>query len=305
MNNSEKMYEAITGIRDDIVENAGEYKFRKKKKSFAWIGYAAAACLVLGTAVFGISRLAKAPAKIHEASVPTEEVAQPTDNEKTVLYGYGKKQYLDEFDPDPGEMNVTYPLAEEILKAENADCLFAVRIALTHTADEIWDELNEEWRELTADPDYKKYCELYEEWEKENFGEMIPEEIADYYGWTIEEFLDESVHPYRGYVIMHEDFEAYLKGQLDPEEYALCVAAHERVIVNDDEMFGSRTRIKANDTEALRGEYERLLSLGLNVELDETGLIGYLSGEELANFPCSDRYGYSVYWIGAENIMDE
>ena len=75
--------------------------------------------------------------------------------------------------------------------------------------------------------------------------------------------------------------------------------------VNDDEMWGSRERMNARNAEVLRSEYERLLSLGLNVELDENGLVGYLSGEELASFPCSDQYGYNVTWIGAENIMDE
>ena len=304
MKNSEKMYDAVTGIRDDIIENAGEYKFRKKR-SFAWIGYAAAACLVLGAAVFGISRLAKAPAETHEASVPTEEATQAPDKEKTVLYGYGKKEYSDEFEAEPGHMNISHPLAEEILKEENSEYLFAVRISFTHTADDIWEALNEEWRELINDPDYRNYCERYEEWEKANFGEMIPEEIAEYYGWTVEEFLDESVHPYRGYVIMHEDFEAYLKEQLDPAEYALCIAAQERMTANDDEMWGSRERMNARNAEVLRSEYERLLSLGLNVELDENGLVGYLSGEELASFPCSDQYGYNVTWIGAENIMDE
>ena len=61
MNKNEKMYDAITNIRDDIIEKAGKYSFEKKKRNFAWIGYAAAVCLLAGAAVFGLSRIAMIP----------------------------------------------------------------------------------------------------------------------------------------------------------------------------------------------------------------------------------------------------
>ena len=78
MSAGEKIFEAITGIRDDIIESAGEYDFKRKKKSLAWIGFAAAACLVLGAAAFGVSRLIEKPADPHEAAVPTAEAPEKT-----------------------------------------------------------------------------------------------------------------------------------------------------------------------------------------------------------------------------------
>lgn len=78
MSANEKMFDAITGIRDDIIESAGEHDFKIKKKSFAWIGIAAAACLLLGAAAFGVSRLIEKPADPHEASVPTSEAPEKT-----------------------------------------------------------------------------------------------------------------------------------------------------------------------------------------------------------------------------------
>jgi hypothetical protein len=308
MSSKEKMYDAITGIRDDIVESAGEYGFEKKKRSFAWIGCAAAACLVMGIAAFGISRLNKAPADPMEAAVPTEQAsftAEAPAPEKTVLYCNGVEQVPDEVYPNPGKTNISSPLCIEMLNPEYADCLFAVRIGLTHTYDDIWEELNEAWREYVADPDYQKYSKMYEEWEAEKFKDMLPDEIAAYYGLSYEEFDNRPEHPTRGFILMNTDFQEYLKEALDAEEAARCIEAFERMSELDNEMWGSRARISARNAEVLRSEYERLLALGLDVELGEDGLIGYLSGEQISDFPCSELYGYYISWIGANNIMDE
>ncbi len=309
---SEKMYEAVSGISDDIIETAGEYRFEKRKRSLAWLGYAAAACLVLGAAAFGVSRLVKKPADTLQAALPTQEnviSTQATNEteapEKTVLYCTGE-QVEDNSYPNPGEVNISHPLADEIHKEKNADCLFAVVIALTHTYDDIWDELNEEWRNAVQDPDCVKYDTMFSDWEWETFTvkEMRPDEIAAYYGLSYDEFDDRPNHPTRGYILMNEDFKEYLKDKVDPEEYARLVAAHERLDAIDDEMSGSRTRINAACDAANAAECERLKALGYDVRIEDGKLIGFLSGEQIANFPCSDIYGCCIYWIGEENIMD-
>lgn len=314
MNGNEKLYEAVTGLSDDVIESAGGYKFAKKK-SLAWIAYAAAACLALGLGIFGVSRMAKKPVKPIEAAIPTEQqtektpTARPEESpviEKTVLYGDGKtNKFDDESYPNPGTTNISYPLRSEILKEENADCLFAVRIGLTHVYDELWTELNETWRECIADPDYQKYANMYNEWEWDKFKEMLPDEIAAYYGLSYEEFENNEGGLSKRYILMNADFQEYLKDLLPAEEFDRCVAAFDRLTEIDDEMWGSRERIGARVAEVYGNEYERLSGLGLEVELDETGLVGYLSGEQIADFPCSGLYGYCFYWIGADNIMDE
>ena len=287
MNGNEKMYEAVSGIRDDLIESAGEYKFERKRRSFARIGYAAAACLVVGASLFGLSRLAKKPVNTHEAAIPTEQTAAaPTDNsadpEKKVLYNENENNgFADQFVPGPGKTNISYPLCERITDAEYADCLFAVKLEPTNVYEDIWRELGNELRDREKDPDYIRYIGLYEEWELTTFLGMTAEELAAYYGCTYSEFDDRPNHPTNGFKLMNEDFQKHLKTELDPAEYDRCIEAFERWLAIDDEMWGSRTRINARMDEGLRSESERFLSLGLDVELTENCIIGYLSGEQI------------------------
>ena len=134
MNKNEKMYDAITNIRDDIIEKAGKYSFEKKKRSFAWIGYAAAVCLLAGAAVFGLSRIAKKPADTHEASLPTEQItAIPTEDSRRVITG--ENGNTQEFEPKVGERILGTSLEEAIKDPENDGCLFDVKIVFYGLAD--------------------------------------------------------------------------------------------------------------------------------------------------------------------------
>jgi len=143
MNKNEKMYDAITNIRDDIIEKAGEYKFEKKKRSFAWIGYAAAACLVLGAAVFGITRLAKKPMNTHEAAVPTEQTASvPTEDTRRIVTG--KNGASDNQDAVVGQRLIEYSLEDAIKAPENDGCLFDVELWISNFA-EVDAYIEEQW----------------------------------------------------------------------------------------------------------------------------------------------------------------
>lgn len=177
MNKNEKMYDAITNIRDDIIEKAGEYKFEKKKRSFAWIGYAAAACLVLGAAVFGITRLAKKPMNTHEAAVPTEQTASvPTEDTRRIVTG--KNSASDNQDAVVGQRLIEYSLEDAIKAPENDGCLFDVELWISNFA-EVDAYIEEQWANVLDkqnDPAILHYNEEYEYW-LENIYEPTQDDI--------------------------------------------------------------------------------------------------------------------------------
>ncbi len=54
----EKLFDAVTDIRDDIIERAEKYEFRKKKSTWVkWGALAACGCLVVGTGVFVLNNI--------------------------------------------------------------------------------------------------------------------------------------------------------------------------------------------------------------------------------------------------------
>ena len=177
MNKNEKMYDAITNIRDDIIEKAGEYKFEKKKRSFAWIGYAAAACLVLGAAGFGITRLAKKPMNTHEAAVPTEQTASvPTEDTRRIVTG--KNSASDNQDAVVGQRLIEYSLEDAIKAPENDGCLFDVELWISNFA-EVDAYIEEQWANVLDkqnDPAILHYNEEYEYW-LENIYEPTQDDI--------------------------------------------------------------------------------------------------------------------------------
>ena len=177
MNKNEKMYDAITNIRDDIIEKAGEYKFEKKKRSFAWIGYAAAACLVLGAAVFGITRLAKKPMNTHEAAVPTEQTASvPTEDTRRIVTG--KNSASDNQDAVVGQRLIEYSLEDAVKAPENDGCLFDVELWISNFA-EVDAYIEEQWANVLDkqnDPAILHYNEEYEYW-LENIYEPTQDDI--------------------------------------------------------------------------------------------------------------------------------
>lgn len=79
--NTKKFMEAVGNINDEniakyaeispvIVKGKAEKEVKGMKKLSVWLS-AAAACLVLGAAVFGITRIVEKPIDTHEAAVPT------------------------------------------------------------------------------------------------------------------------------------------------------------------------------------------------------------------------------------------
>ncbi|MCR5807924.1 MAG: hypothetical protein K6G56_00020 [Clostridiales bacterium] len=128
MNGNEKLYEAITGLGDEIVERAGEYKPEKKKRSLAWIGYAAAACAAVAVGLGLVIHFAgRGEDPDHQAAVPTEQMTiMPTEDNRRVISA--KSNGPDEFYPNVGQMFIEYSLEDAINDPENEDCLFDAEI---------------------------------------------------------------------------------------------------------------------------------------------------------------------------------
>lgn len=305
MNKNEKMYEAITGIRDDIIENAGEYKLEKKKRSFVWIGYAAAACLVLGAGIFGITRIAGKPMDTHEAvvpteqtiSVPTEQTASvPTEDVRRVVAG--KNGALDNEVANVGQ-RLILPSIEDAIKApENDGCLFDVELWIWNFA-EVDAYVEEQWAKVIDkqnDPAILRYNEEYEYW-LENVYEPTEDDIeaqengkgreAEYFAEYWAENYPQDVQ------------DAYTAAQEATREarteYDANTSREALKPMKEAAMTKLLTALAENGYELEQGEAENDVIYKAN---------GLLTREQIENFPVEDC-GVFILWSGYEGGIDE
>ena len=295
MKNSEKMYEAITGIRDDIIESAEELGARRKRR-FAWIGYAAAACLVLGASVFGLSRLAKKPAGTHEAALPTQQItAAPTEDARRVVTG--KNGSLNEFVPGVGQIYLLPDLEQALELPENEGCLFDVDVMIWNYA-EVEAFVEGEWAKVTEkqnDPAILHYNGEYENW------------LENIYQPTEDDIKAQENNKGRE----AEYFAAYWAENYPQEEQAAYTAAMEAAKEQRRD-YDANTSPEAlrplRDTAAARLLAE-LNEAGYDMELtDETGIIttlhGLLTRGQTEGFPVTDC-GAFILWHGYSGAVDE
>ncbi len=204
----EKVFDAVTNIEDELIEEAGVHRF-SRNRGLAWIGYAAAACLVIGASLFAVTRFVKDPADNKHAMVPnTTAEALQSETPRRVITGV-KTGSLNEDTPSVGQRYIRYGLEDMIKSPEYADCLFDVEIDFgflrktedyrneqheilmrTYSANKQWldyySEENENWIELrrkvlSENPDYTAndhpelyYFEVY--WENN-----YPQDVKDAY----------------------------------------------------------------------------------------------------------------------------
>lgn len=208
---SEKMYEAVSGIRDDLIEAAGEYEFKKRKRGYALIGYAAAACLVLGLGLFGLSKLIK-KAPEQQAMTPEPTSAVICTEEPRIVNG--RSDSIGEQVAKVGQRFIHNALQEALDDPENEGCLFDVEVWIQEFAD-VEDYMAAEyaaWQEKANAPAIQRYNEEYEYWlenvyepteadtaaqemgkgrEAEYFAEYwaenYPQELRDAYAEAVEE----------------------------------------------------------------------------------------------------------------------
>ena len=297
MNKNEKMYDAITNIRDDIIEKAGEYKFEKKKRSFAWIGYAAAACLVLGAAVFGITRLAKKPMDTHEAAVPTEQtVSVPTEDTRRIVTG--KNGASDNQDAVVGQRLIEYSLEDAIKAPENDGCLFDVELWISNFA-EVDAYIEEQWANVLDkqnDPAILHYNEEYEYW-LENIYEPTEDDIKAQENGKGREA---------------EYFAAYWAENYPQETqdaYSAAIDAAREARAAYDANTGVEA-LKSMKEAAMAKLLSELADKGYVLEQGETlnNVIykenGLLTRSQIENFPV-ENCGVFILWNGYEGGMDD
>lgn len=297
MNKNEKMYDAITNIRDDIIEKAGEYKFEKKKRSFAWIGYAAAACLVLGAAVFGITRLAKKPMNTHEAAVPTEQTASvPTEDTRRIVTG--KNSASDNQDAVVGQRLIEYSLEDAIKAPENDGCLFDVELWISNFA-EVDAYIEEQWANVLDkqnDPAILHYNEEYEYW-LENIYEPTQDDIK-----AQENGKGREAEYFAAYWA-----ENYPQETQDAYSAAMDAAREARAAY--DANTGVEA-LKSMKEAAMAKLLSELADKGYVLEQGETlnNVIykanGLLTRSQIENFPV-ENCGVFILWNGYEGGMDD
>ena len=329
--NGNDFLEKLNLIDPELVEAAETARGVGRK---AWL-IAAAACAVLAFGVIVVLRLLPVSGGEHHALVPsTPSVVSPSPVTDTptapltesptalttdappittaepprILDGDGRNG-LHESVPGPGIMNVSVTLENALKNADNADCLFSVDIELViPAAEERWRELCREESELAQNPDYKRYCEEYDNWRRERFPFWDSAMLAEYYGYDLEAFIAPTAQGVEfGYAVMCADFEKYLSSAVSEEEFRILKAANDRHLMLVNELYGEKPQVTAIKLKATEGECARLRLLGLNVSLRGDGLLigGLLPRDRLLDFPASDLYGYYIFWHGAGNAFHD
>ena len=318
--NGTEFLEGLSSLDNEILNEADS---PVKIKSPMRRAIPAAACLAVALGVTAAVHFTKPKGNEVTASVPgatesavstdayvTPQVQTPTEAPR-IVYQDGER-ICDEWYPDPGEINYSSPLWPTIkgeVEGDWDDCLFAVDIGLTHSDGGLLEQLIHEAQVLNRDPDNVRYAYAYLDWYRETYElrEMTDEDVIAELGLTIEEFYEkapdgESV----GQHLLWEAFENWWKNEIPEDEFNACVEAHNRLLEADNAAWGERTEVNEVIRRNTAAEYERLKALGLNVYMNELGGIsGYLTREQLLNFPVSDTLGYVIYWQGQDNIIDE
>ena len=314
--NGEEFLNKISGIDPELVEAAENARPRKRLILVA----AAAACAVIGVgialAAHFIGRRGKTPEvyAANQTAQPTEAATPEPTPVPRILYA-SDVGGVHEFVPGHGGINMISSLSREIENEENADCLFAVDISLSGVSDDLWAQFNAEQREIHDGEYWLKYQLVLDEWLQEKFPFWSSEEIAAYYGYDVNTFYNTYERGIKiSYWVLTADFEEYFKTVVSDEEFRLCVEANDRYNELENEKYGDRPQITVRVREATEAEYERLLALGYWVELADSSdysyaggysIIGYLTAEQLRDFPVNTDYGYYIFWIGHGGGMAE
>ncbi len=343
--NEFKVLEQLNDIDDDLLMSAE--KTPRKLSPAPVYGIAAAVIVsVIALAVFNPFKRPGTPAGPENkgnnpviaenddvTQTPAGEQTQGSEFlpeapvEKKVLYAAANDTNgQNEAVPNRGNFYIAAPLCHEITKEEYKDCLFAVKLSLYHTYDELYKELHDKGEALYRSK-ISEYDRLFDEWQKQitsndprfTEGKSIdeyPESVhafgwPEYYGYTPEEFWSRgSNHLYIGLMIMYDDFNKYLKDKMPEAEYNELMAAHKEYLELIDEVDGSRTMIRELTKNVHMDEVERLKALGLDVKLEEredgwTSITGVLTPEQISDFPASSKYGYLIIWQGHDNAINE
>ncbi len=298
------------GINEEFIASAA--KTRGARRTL-WYSLAAAACAVAAAvAVTAALRGGTPQPETQSALMPAQtgtsetaptavQTAAPTEAptpEPVILYAPGAGG-IQEFVPSHGGTNIDGALNRAINDGEHEDCLFAVDIGVTDLTADVYEMLTEEFLKCAKDPYYKKYCDIERKWSNECRKRL--QEINEIAG-TTEQSSPEWMEAY------NRKREEYVLTQMDRYEWNRCKAANAAYHEAEARLgsYSVEPKVVALAAERLDAEFERLKSAGLNVYRNEKGgICGYLTAEQIRNFPGSTDYGYYIIWQGHDGGIAE
>lgn len=167
-----------------------------------------------------------------------------------------------------GEAMLSSDLSSALDSGEYADCLFAVRIKF---AAKKYGEASSKLSEIMQSPAVQNRDRIFNEWyaaEAENgLSELEMERGND------------------AVMVLFEDYWQKNASEADRKAYSEAMEQYNAIL---DEVCGPEVKAEA----------ERLSGLGLNVFCREGAWIeGFLTADQLRNFPAGDEYGFTISWI--------
>lgn len=229
------------------------------------------------------------------------------DMQSVLIYPNDANDISDEFEPGPGEINISLYLSEHILSDEYRDKYFSVSIKVIHFdfIEDYRKSVHDNYLKTLQDPILLKYEEDYEKWIQNVIKPALSKEER-------ETFEDKWYHTEESY----KQFDTYWKENQPADVWESYLEAKEtsqkawneylEYINHEEEIL--LVKFGKDIEEAMEVELQRLKSNGyiLYISPDNgTVLCGYLTGEQLRSFKCSPEYGYYIIWNGQEEVMDE
>lgn len=208
--------------------------------------------------------------------------------------------------PNPGEVYVSPTLEHEMSHYGADDVLFHVRISISYDITDEFTYHGKTMDEYRNEPIRKLYRNEYDKWKEEIYipldkemtaAEQNGEEYAQ--GWE-KHSPDELFEEY-WYETQPEDVIA---------EYELACERYDKAdkafIAWKDSDAPKEITYELYETDSIR-----LNALGYDLEVNTENpeifveLAGYLTRQQIEEFPASNEYGYIIMWADGENLINE
>lgn len=298
------LLDIANGIDEEFIASAAKTRGARRR---LWYSLAAAACAVAAAVAVTAALRGGTPqpetqsalmpaqtgtSETVQTAVPTAVPTEAPTPEPVILYAPGAGG-IHEFVPSHGGTNIDSELSSAINDGEHEDCLFAVDIGVTDLTADVYERLTEEFLNCAHDPYFKKHCQISDEWiggECRKWLDQINEE-AGTYNQSTPEWQE----------VFRRKMDVYALTQMSEEEWERCKAASDAYheAKNRLSSYSGEPEVVELAAERLDAEFERLKSVGLNVWRNEKGgICGYLTAEQIRNFPGSTDYGYYIIWQG-------
>lgn len=184
--------------------------------------------------------------------------------------------------PPAGQVNVYSELAEQIKANKNKEALFAVKVVLCGVTEGIVEEYHDAYMDARNVPIIQEYWAQYDEWSR------IPIEKLDSDSAQFRrtgESMPDSFYAYWVSTHTEEEKAAYdTAWALVEEKYGAYISMYEDVlpVVREEKTFEEVNRLQDEDLLLVWKRYAEM--------------VGFLTGEQITQFPVNERYGYYIVW---------